>query len=119
MRRLLLPTVLALVVWTLVGPFASIACEPAAPCASGMKNCPHARRPAPGTERIEAPSCCLPTRSAASRAVLTGSKLPSLAVASVTLSVASDLFRSIPPLAAPGAVASRVPLYRLHSVLLI
>jgi hypothetical protein len=113
---------LALVAWGAMAPLVAVTCVPAAPCAGLMELCPLAGAKRAAQPVVGAPDCCEQSaRETAPATILGGTlQLPAASEAPAVMAVipaaTRDLWRWLP---AEQPAASPVPLYTLHSILLI
>jgi hypothetical protein len=113
---------LALLVWGVSVPLMAVTCVPSAPCA-GMGPCPLAARAAdPTVPGMASPDCCERSTRESAPPVLPGAQLQALGMADLPVAriislppapVASSYDSTVDP------AGAAVPLYTLHSILLI
>jgi hypothetical protein len=120
--RPLLLVLAALLVWGAGAPLVAVTCVPFARCAGAMKHCALANAPRTGLPAVGAPDCCEQKARESGPAAIPGAKLDVLAADDVPAAVSeipSPPGRLWHRLAAESPAASPVPLYTLHSILLI
>lgn len=121
--RLLSHLILALLVWGLGAPVMAISCLPTASCA-GLGPCPltGGGEGAAKLPSVESPDCCQRTTREVGPPVLPGAKLEPLApvaLPSAILAVEPPSVARLAPASHGEPPAATVPLYTLHSLLLI
>jgi hypothetical protein len=121
LARLFPHLLLALMVWGLSVPLIAVTCVPSAPCAGLMAHCPLAGEPRPAQPTVAAPDCCEQTVRDGELPAMPGAKLPTLDLAPVATAVSLAPPPSAAWLRTPAESArpAAIPLYTLHSILLI
>lgn len=113
---------LALLLWGVGAPLVAVTCVPSAPCAGLMASCPLASAERPSDPAVAAPDCCEQSVRESEPAGIPSAKLQALAACDLPVALVSPPSprdhgsgrRTAEPVAATG-----VPLYTLHSILLI
>lgn len=114
---------LALVAWGAATPLVAVTCVPSAPCAGLMERCPLAATAKRAAQPVVgAPDCCSQSARETEPAAVPSAKLqvPTASEAPAAVAAVPEAPRPIshwPP--AESSAASPVPLYTLHSILLI
>lgn len=114
--------VLALLAGAAGAPLLAVTCVPSAPCAGLMEGCPLASAKQTDRPVVSAPDCCERSVRDGEPAAVAGAKVGALTFAALPAVVAD-----LPPAPRPAlqratrqsAAAAAVPLYTLHSILLI